>query len=511
MRKKLIDGKEITEEKENAMKNNYNEEVYKFIEEKERHVSFCKSVIESLDYSIAELKSQSLALEKELSNPSGNRTIEEITASIKEIEKDILHRYREKETYMKMMSCAEKDASEAKKRIGDDSIAVALERVEIKDQEILDIEGKIAYSFKDKTLLAQAFTRKSFANEHHGLHNEVLEFYGDAIVGMSVTKYMFGRYSNYKVGQAYISTRTEGELSNTRQKRVSSTFLASRIRALGIEKYLLMGKGDIKLAIEDVESVLEDLFESIVGAVFVDNNGDLNKSVEFATSLLSLEEDGASIEDVEHRLSLLFNSNVYIDTDIIHDDSVTLRAYGRGFNSFKTSIEVKGSSLSNALDEMNNIINRIEKNKLCDYVNTLIPTRERAINIIQEMEQKGIISNVKYEFEEEEKDSVIGWNCFASANSPFDSERYYCSDSPDHERFENKKEAKKDAALILLADVLFQHCLFELVTYGKSGRKDDDVSKLIEKEGVKSSYEHVAMKYMEENGLTLVDILKMLQ
>ena len=137
------------------------------------------------------------------------------------------------------------------------------------------IEKKIGYVFKDKSLLAQAFTRTSFCNENKSKNaeyqsNEVLEFLGDSVLSAAVTTMLI----NDNAGRYEYGIKTvlaEGDFSNIKSKLSDKTNLSESIKKLGLQDFLLMGDGDVKLCIQNEPSVMEDLFESILGAVYIDS------------------------------------------------------------------------------------------------------------------------------------------------------------------------------------------------------------------------------------------------
>ncbi len=139
---------------------------------------------------------------------------------------------------------------------------------------IPEIERIIGYTFTDKSLLTQAFTRTSYCNEQKQRgnsiqSNEVLEFVGDSVLSLSIITFLMRENAErYEYG---IHTKLdEGDFSNVKSKLSDKTNLSRCITALGLEKYLRLGEGDKKLGIEHEPSVMEDLFESIVGAVYFD-------------------------------------------------------------------------------------------------------------------------------------------------------------------------------------------------------------------------------------------------
>ena len=136
---------------------------------------------------------------------------------------------------------------------------------------IPEIEKIIGYVFRDKSLITQAFTRTSFCNEHGGSlqSNEVLEFIGDSVLSVSIITFLMDEHTErYAHG---IKTKfDEGDFSNIKSKLSDKKNLSECITSLGLEKYLRMGEGDKKLGIEREPSVKEDLFESIIGATYID-------------------------------------------------------------------------------------------------------------------------------------------------------------------------------------------------------------------------------------------------
>ena len=100
------------------------------------------------------------------------------------------------------------------------------------------LESAIGYSFKDKSLLRRAMTHSSHSNEtgernHHLLCNERLEFLGDSVLSIVVSRYLYTAYPN----------EGEGILTNMRKDVVCAEALARYARRIGIGDCLLLGKG----------------------------------------------------------------------------------------------------------------------------------------------------------------------------------------------------------------------------------------------------------------------------
>lgn len=161
------------------------------------------------------------------------------------------------------------------------------------EKNIKKIEEIIGYEFTDKSLLRQAFTRASFCNENRGSvkyqSNEVLEFFGDSVLSTAIiTLLMHDKSKRYEFG---ISTDLdEGDFSNIRSKLSDKTNLSHATEVLGLEKYLIMGEGDRKLGIEREPSVKEDLFESIIGAIYIDCRHDMKTVIASVGKMLDTGE-----------------------------------------------------------------------------------------------------------------------------------------------------------------------------------------------------------------------------
>ncbi len=126
-----------------------------------------------------------------------------------------------------------------------------------------NFEKKTGLNFKNKELLKSAFTHRSYLNEHKGSgmeHNERLEFLGDAVLELSVTRFLFDKYSK----------KPEGELTALRAALVNSVMLAQVASDLGFEDFLLLSRGEAKDTGRARQYILANTFESVVGAIYLD-------------------------------------------------------------------------------------------------------------------------------------------------------------------------------------------------------------------------------------------------
>lgn len=151
-----------------------------------------------------------------------------------------------------------------------------------------ELKEKIGYTFKDKKLLEQALTHKSFV-KNKLKSNERLEFLGDAVLELVVTEYLLNMYKNMD----------EGQLSKIRAACVNSKTLADISRKFSIYRYLNVGKSERKEGIMFNDSILEDTFESMVGAIYID--GGMDEVRKFILSSL------------EHVVNMVVNNEIIVD------------------------------------------------------------------------------------------------------------------------------------------------------------------------------------------------------
>lgn len=141
------------------------------------------------------------------------------------------------------------------------------------------LEDKLNIKFRNRKLLEQAFLHCSYLNEHPSLkmeHNERLEFLGDAVLELVVTRYLFNKYPN-----------PEGELTTWRAALVNSKMLAEVADRLGFNDFLLLSKGEKQDIGRARQFILANTFEAVVGAIYLDQGFD--KTEEFIKNNLIKE------------------------------------------------------------------------------------------------------------------------------------------------------------------------------------------------------------------------------
>jgi len=129
--------------------------------------------------------------------------------------------------------------------------------------KIAELENIIPYSFKNKDLLLEALTHRSFINENRNFkldHNERLEFLGDAVLELIVTEYIFKNYPN-----------PEGDLTNWRAALVNSTSLQEVAEKIGLENFMQLSKGERQDTNSKARgSIIADAVEALIGAIYLD-------------------------------------------------------------------------------------------------------------------------------------------------------------------------------------------------------------------------------------------------
>ncbi len=150
-----------------------------------------------------------------------------------------------------------------------------------------NLEKIILYNFNNKSLLIEALTHSSYANEKNiNFNYERLEFLGDAVLELTVSCFLIEKYKDF----------AEGQLSSIRSYIVSEKFLSKKAKELDIDKYIFISSGVIKVSKTVNNSILADVFEAIIGAMYLDSNFD--KTKEIVLKLISSDIDLSAKEKI---------------------------------------------------------------------------------------------------------------------------------------------------------------------------------------------------------------------
>lgn len=133
------------------------------------------------------------------------------------------------------------------------------------------IEEKLGYVFDNKEFLILSFVHRSFINEYRSAplqHNERLEFLGDSVLGLVVADYLYHRLPDHP----------EGQLSQLRSRLVDSNSCAQYLQKLALAEYILLGRGEALTEGRNKTSILADVFEALLGAIYLDGGLNVTKS-----------------------------------------------------------------------------------------------------------------------------------------------------------------------------------------------------------------------------------------
>ncbi len=321
-------------------------------------------------------------------------------------------------------------------------------------EKIIDlIEKKLGYEFKNKALLVQAFTRESYAKEQRvkGLDvqsNEQLEYFGDSVLNYLVVCGQLDRFTKVMDNTGLHVLYKEGKLSEFNSHWTDKSMLSKCIDALGLAKYLIMNKGDTLQHINENECVKEDLFESLVGAMWIDSEKDILRIQNVVYNMLQIEFETTNIEKnyVSQILEFADKNKYFIDKQIQEGENGFQATY-----TISLGIIPKEGRIWSGTGYGNNI-KQAEQNAALELITVLKQhgwynlkafskmnfTLENSINCLQELNQKGYIGEINY------TDDA----CFSSYEVPH--WRVTCKIKNYMTTFigvsRSKKEAKKKAA-----------------------------------------------------------------
>lgn len=221
-----------------------------------------------------------------------------------------------------------------------------------------DCQKAVSYNFKNEEYLLEAITHRTFANENKFdkekiKYNQRLEFLGDSVLSLIISDYLFKEYPNYK----------EGLLSKIKSSLVSSQTLSQLSKDLNLGDFILLGVGEEASGGRYKENMLEDLFEAIVGAIYLDS--DIGKARDFIIKAYKDKLDDLNISNSYKDYKTIFQEiiqkkykiNPVYKTKEIENNKfksevyVNDKSYAVGFG--KTKKESEMETAKNGLDYIN--------------------------------------------------------------------------------------------------------------------------------------------------------------
>ena len=173
-----------------------------------------------------------------------------------------------------------------------------------RQRELAAFAERLGVDFADLGHLNTALTHTSYAKEKSRTaeHNERLEFLGDAVLELSVSSYLFQNFPNME----------EGVLTKTRAGIVCSESLAKLATELGMGKMLLLGHGEDQNGGRGRISILEDAFEAVIGAIYVDRGWEVARDYvwrQLAGEFAAIKQGGSESKDYKSLLQELVQQN----------------------------------------------------------------------------------------------------------------------------------------------------------------------------------------------------------
>lgn len=357
----------------------------------------------------------------------------------------------------------------------------------MENNDFMFIQNQIGYQFENPDLLRQAFVRRSYSKENGGEDNEVLEFIGDKVLDFIVVMALIEKYGYFfsecddfdknNDCNEFCSEYDENELTEIKKKLVEKKMLAHKIDTLGLGEYLIMGKGDIKNRVQEEDSVKEDLFEAILGAVALDSKWNLSELREVVAIMLDIDSELAEGDSLDYVKQIQdWTGKRYKSVPFYHFEKTGYETtFYYPFDGISQTFNVPGDSrvdkiqfdcylkigndlpvfrgFGNSKSEARKAVCKVaydylEKNDLINTISTEIenPNKSEAINQLETLARRGYFSIPTYEFRQSyDRNGNPVWECEGHI---LEMEECFTAKSS------SKKEAKKLCAFQMLKRVL---------------------------------------------------------
>ena len=220
-------------------------------------------------------------------------------------------------------------------------------------RDIAFLEETIGYSFQNREYALEALRHSSYANEnkHCGVcSNERLEFLGDSVLSLVTSGYLFDLFSR----------RPEGDLTKIRADLVCTRSLSHFARSIHLGDYLLLGHGQELVGGRDQNKILEDAFEALLAAIYLDSGKNLDAVAAFLNPILEQEvrqllseqpimDPKSHLQEIVHEAKGLLSYEIVSESGPDHDKhyvcevKIDNNVMGRGEGSSKKKAEIKAA------------------------------------------------------------------------------------------------------------------------------------------------------------------------
>ena len=195
-------------------------------------------------------------------------------------------------------------------------------------------EGNIGYVFKNKLLLKQALTHTSYAYEHKVESNEKLEFLGDAILEVVVSKYLYSFYRKLK----------EGEMTKVRATVVCEKSLYEIAKKHNFSDFLYLGKSEIINNGKERPAILADSVEAVIAAMYLDSNIEVVEKFILENLKQAIENASQHVGQKDYKTVLQEKLQIHGDVQIVYK---TIDENGPDHNkTFTVELEVEGKRIA---------------------------------------------------------------------------------------------------------------------------------------------------------------------
>lgn len=163
------------------------------------------------------------------------------------------------------------------------------------------LEDLIDYKFNDRSLMIEALTHSSYANEHHDNYacNERMEFLGDAVLSIVTAEYLYNKFPNLP----------EGKLSKLRSSLVCTQSLSNFARQIELGSFLRLGKGETASGGANRPSILENAFEALIAAIYLDGGMEPAKKHILRFLSVAVESHNTAFKDYKTTLQEVVQQN----------------------------------------------------------------------------------------------------------------------------------------------------------------------------------------------------------